>query len=63
MNDGSGIKEKNNMGVVYELACGEGGGFRKKKRRTVNPNGKEKSYMRSLARFRQIPAFEYQDSE
>lgn len=61
-NDVSGNKEKNGMGMLYELASEEGG-FTKKKRRTINPNSKEKSYMRTLARFRQIPAFEYEDSE
>lgn len=60
--DNSGIKEKNSMGVLYDLTCGDG--FTKKKRRTaINPNTKENSYLRILARFRQIPAFEYQDSE
>lgn len=62
LNDGSGMKEKNSMGTLYELASEEGG-FRKKKKRTFNPKSKEKSYMRSLARFRQIPAFEYEESE
>ncbi|KAL4576673.1 hypothetical protein LXL04_012771 [Taraxacum kok-saghyz] len=61
-NDGSGNKEKKSMGVLYELA-NEEGGFGKKKRRTFIPNTKEKSYMRSLARFRQIPTSEYEDSD
>ncbi|XP_024971315.1 SWR1 complex subunit 2 [Cynara cardunculus var. scolymus] len=61
LNDGSNIKEKKSMGMLYDLTSGQG--FTKKKRRSTNPNSKENSYLRSLARFRQIPAFEYSDSE
>ncbi|KAJ9540323.1 hypothetical protein OSB04_026829 [Centaurea solstitialis] len=61
LNDGSNIKEKNSMGTLYELTSGQG--FTKKKKRSANPNSKENSYLRSLARFRQVPAFEYSDSE
>nr|XP_043632420.1 SWR1 complex subunit 2 [Erigeron canadensis]XP_043632421.1 SWR1 complex subunit 2 [Erigeron canadensis]XP_043632422.1 SWR1 complex subunit 2 [Erigeron canadensis]XP_043632423.1 SWR1 complex subunit 2 [Erigeron canadensis]XP_043632424.1 SWR1 complex subunit 2 [Erigeron canadensis] len=61
VNENSGTKEKNSMGMLYDLAREEG--FTKKKRRSINPNSKENSYLRSSARFRQIPAFEYIDSE
>lgn len=61
MKESSGIKEKKSMGILYEVTCGEG--FTKKKKRSFNPNSKENSYHRVLARFRQIPAFEHEDSE
>ncbi|GJT01976.1 SWR1-complex subunit 2 [Tanacetum coccineum] len=55
-SNNSGIKEKNSMGVLYDLTSQEG--FTKKKRRSINTNARENSYLRSSSRFRQIPAFE-----
>ncbi|PWA91396.1 sequence-specific DNA binding transcription factor [Artemisia annua] len=60
-SNSSGIKEKNSMGMLYDLTSQEG--FAKKKRRSINPNMRENSYLRSSARFRQIPAFEDLDSD
>ncbi|MFS7957385.1 putative Vps72/YL1 family protein [Helianthus anomalus] len=69
-NDISGNKEEKNMGMLYDLTCGEG--FTKKKRRSINPNRKRNSYSsRFLPRFRQsqshsqisVSSSESEDSE
>ncbi|XP_071734695.1 SWR1 complex subunit 2 [Rutidosis leptorrhynchoides] len=60
-NDNSGIKEKNSMGVLYDLACREG--FTEKKKRSINPNSKKNSYPRFSPRFRQIQVSDYEDSD
>ncbi|KAJ0550614.1 putative Vps72/YL1 family protein [Helianthus annuus] len=69
-NEISGNKEEKNMGMLYDLTCGEG--FTKKKRRSINPNRKRNSYSsRFLSRFRQsqshsqisISSSESEDSE
>ena len=60
-SNSSGSKEKNSMGMLYDLTSQEG--FAKKKRRSIIPNMRENSYLRSSARFREIPAFEDLDSD
>lgn len=59
-DENSSINEKKSMGILYDLACGQG--FTKKKR-SVNPNSREMSYDRFFARFHRIPALEMEDSE
>ncbi|KAI3809307.1 hypothetical protein L1987_25278 [Smallanthus sonchifolius] len=46
------IKEKQSMGMLYDLTCGEG--FKKKKRRSNNPNRKENTYPRFVLRVRHV---------
>ncbi|KAL8241523.1 hypothetical protein R6Q59_014877 [Mikania micrantha] len=63
LNDISGIKEKQSMGMLYDLTCGEG--FTKKKRRSINPNRKENFNPSFLPHFHQIQisSSESEDSE